>query len=221
MMRNRLIGLKRAGYALLIATLSGCNPLVRTGDLAPVEDRTGARVATAERFRAPAPVARSSQSSATVYARSTTGTRLGPKPLGTGETPRDSLQLARPDDREATLSPLSVSPPVTRASPPALPASRQQVSLPAAELPSNPAARALVRKGVKHQTAGRFNDAVASYERALEIDPDDAWVWHRLANVRAAQGQQRLALEMARRSNALGMKNPAVKRANEPYLRAL
>lgn len=88
----------------------------------------------------------------------------------------------------------------------------------APELPSNPATRALVNQGAAHERAKRFEEAAASYERALEITPDDAWLWHRLASVREVQGLRRLAVELARRSNQLAPGDQAVQAANARFM---
>jgi hypothetical protein len=86
------------------------------------------------------------------------------------------------------------------------------------EPPASPAARTLVAQGQQLQRDGDFEKAAASFERALEIAPADPWLWHRLASVRAAQGQKGLARALATRSNALGPSDNNLARANASFL---
>jgi predicted Zn-dependent protease len=48
---------------------------------------------------------------------------------------------------------------------------------------------------------GQLEQASASLERALRIEPSNPWVWHQLALVRLFQNQEEQAAQMATRSN--------------------
>jgi len=61
----------------------------------------------------------------------------------------------------------------------------------------------LMRRAEDQRKAGELDDAAASLERALRISPDDAALWHELAQVRLEQRQHHLVVQMAAKSNAL------------------
>ena len=82
----------------------------------------------------------------------------------------------------------------------------------ATALPANPAIVALLNSASAHSQAGQHDAASASLERALQIEPQNAWVWHRLAKTRMAQGQPEEAASLAARSNTFA--------ANDRYLLA-
>lgn len=65
------------------------------------------------------------------------------------------------------------------------------------------AVASLMRRSDEQQRAGDFDSATVSLERALRIAPDDAVLWQRLAEVRAAQQRHDLVVQMAAKSNAL------------------
>ena len=67
--------------------------------------------------------------------------------------------------------------------------------------PVNPAMVALLNTATSHSQAGQHDAASASLERALQIEPQNAWVWHRLAKTRMAQGQPEEAASLSARSN--------------------
>jgi len=73
---------------------------------------------------------------------------------------------------------------------------------PAAERPADPAVVSLMNAARQHAHAGRHDRAAASLERALKIEPDNAWLWHRLARTRLDQGRWPDAEDLAVRSNA-------------------
>ena len=66
-----------------------------------------------------------------------------------------------------------------------------------------PAVVALLTEAEGHARAGRGEQASASLERALHIDPGNALLWHRLAVIRWQQGQWNQAVALAGKSNAL------------------
>lgn len=60
-------------------------------------------------------------------------------------------------------------------------------------------ARALYKEGFGHFAAGRLEEAVACYRRALELDPQLPIVWNGLSMALARQGDLDAAIEAARR----------------------
>lgn len=68
---------------------------------------------------------------------------------------------------------------------------------------TGPAVIALLDEAEVHTMAGRDEQASASLERALRIEPKNAQLWYRLALVRLRQGQWSQALALANKSIAL------------------
>jgi tetratricopeptide (TPR) repeat protein len=66
----------------------------------------------------------------------------------------------------------------------------------------NPAIIALLDRARLDAVAGQRGAAGASLERALRIEPRNAWLWHELAQLRLAQGQYAQAIAMARKSTS-------------------
>jgi tetratricopeptide (TPR) repeat protein len=67
----------------------------------------------------------------------------------------------------------------------------------------NAASVALLERSRDERDAGRYAAAVASLERALRIDPNNALLWIELAEVKAADGDRGQAQEMARKALTL------------------
>lgn len=93
----------------------------------------------------------------------------------------------------------SVAPPVGEVAPPPQEATPPLVS--AAQ--GNPAVLALLDSAQNQQQAGNYEQAAAALERALRLEPRNAMLWHRLAQVRLSQGQWRNAIDFAAKSNSL------------------
>ena len=75
---------------------------------------------------------------------------------------------------------------------------------PAPEAPApNAASVALLERSRGERDAGRYDQAAASLERALRIDPNNALIWIELAEVKAADGDRNQAEEMARKALTL------------------
>jgi predicted Zn-dependent protease len=68
---------------------------------------------------------------------------------------------------------------------------------------TGPAVIALLTEADGYAKAGRGEQAAASLERALRIEPKNALLWHRLAVIRLQQGQWEQAVTLARKSNTL------------------
>lgn len=61
---------------------------------------------------------------------------------------------------------------------------------------------------------GRPEDAAATLERALRIEPRNPTLWHELAAVRLSQGQYEQAGSLATKSNALAGANKSLRARN-------
>lgn len=68
---------------------------------------------------------------------------------------------------------------------------------------ANPAVVALLNDANRASGAGKHAHAAASLERALSIEPQSAWLWHRLALIRLAQEDLGQAAALAAKSNSL------------------
>lgn len=66
----------------------------------------------------------------------------------------------------------------------------------------NPAIIALLDRARLDSVAGQREAAGASLERALRIEPRNAWLWHELAQLRLAQGQYAQAIAVAKKSTS-------------------
>jgi predicted Zn-dependent protease len=51
--------------------------------------------------------------------------------------------------------------------------------------------------------AGQSEQAAATLERAIRIEPHNPWLWHRLAVLRFQEGQYPRAIELAKKSSVL------------------
>ena len=79
---------------------------------------------------------------------------------------------------------------------------------------ARPAVVALAQRARDDRRAGRHEAAAASLERALRIEPRNAFLWHRLAALRLAAGQPAEAEQLAIRSNSLTRDLPELRRRN-------
>lgn len=61
----------------------------------------------------------------------------------------------------------------------------------------------LMQRAEEQRRGGDLDGATVSLERALRISPEDAVLWHELAEVRMAQKQHHLVVQLAAKSNAL------------------
>jgi Flp pilus assembly protein TadD len=77
-----------------------------------------------------------------------------------------------------------------------------------------PAVDALARRAEQQRQASDYGGAAATLERALRIQPQEAYLWNRLARIRLEQGQLRSAGSLAARSNALSGDRPRLKQNN-------
>lgn len=130
------------------------------------------------------------------------------------ETPPPDAEEARtfalPDDAQAVIDP---STPVDGTAPTEPP--------PAVEAPArttSPAVVALVDAAAAQANSGDAEQAAATLERALRIEPSNPALWHRLAVLRMQQEQYEQAMELAMRSNSLAHGDPALLEANRRVL---
>ena len=65
----------------------------------------------------------------------------------------------------------------------------------------------LINDAKQYSKKGKTEQAVATIERALRIEPKNALLWHQLAAARMQQQQWQQAIVMARKSNALAGAN--------------
>jgi tetratricopeptide (TPR) repeat protein len=73
---------------------------------------------------------------------------------------------------------------------------------------------ALINRANQETAAGRHDTAAASLERAIAIEPGNAWLWHRLASARLAGGRVEDAASLAARSTALAIGDAALQARN-------
>jgi hypothetical protein len=98
------------------------------------------------------------------------------------------------------------------------PGARQPQTLAYAPPPKRPAlppaADALLREAERQRQMRDYVGAAATLERALRIEPQQAYLWNRLAQVRLEQGYQAQAANLAARSNSLARDEPGLKQDN-------
>lgn len=76
--------------------------------------------------------------------------------------------------------------------------------------PPNAAIVALLDNADQQSKGGRLDAAAAALERALRLEPRNAEVWSRLAEIRLQQGQLDQAASLAAKSNNLAGNNVSV-----------
>jgi tetratricopeptide (TPR) repeat protein len=123
------------------------------------------------------------------------------------------LAACAPARREAPLPP---PPPRPAEAPPASPygVQRDGEYPRSAEAVSGPAVLALLEQARQALAAGRPEQAVASLETALGIEPRNPFVWQLLAGAHLAQRLPDQAESKARRSNSLARGNPWIEVEN-------
>jgi tetratricopeptide (TPR) repeat protein len=102
--------------------------------------------------------------------------------------------------------PQTETPPTTRTPP--LP--KKVAPAPAA----SPAVLALMQEAEENSASGSLDEAAATLERAIRLQPRNAELWHKLAEVRLKQFQPGLAEDLAKKSNILAQDNKALVRQN-------
>ena len=79
---------------------------------------------------------------------------------------------------------------------------------------TSPVVRRLLATAEQHRSAGKIDNAVSSLERALRIEPRNAMLWSRLADIRYAQQDYQQAVQLAAKSNTLTGANLQLRRQN-------
>ncbi len=72
----------------------------------------------------------------------------------------------------------------------------------------------LMQQAARQQRSGDLTGAAATMERALRIEPRNAHLWNRLAQLRLAQQRYGQAEDLAAKSNALAAADRALRRDN-------
>jgi len=110
---------------------------------------------------------------------------------------------------EEGMAPLPSSPGAPASGPRSL---ASAPSPPAPTLP--PATGALAQQAEQQRQSGDYVGAAATLERALRIEPREAYLWNRLARVRMEQGLHSQAGNLAERSNSLAGDEAPLKQDN-------
>ena len=89
------------------------------------------------------------------------------------------------------------------------------VALPVASLSGSPAARELAASADAALGRGDLSGSAATLERALRIEPNNAGLWSRLAEVRLRQGDTVQAEQLALKANGLAGVDAALRSRND------
>jgi cytochrome c-type biogenesis protein CcmH/NrfG len=71
-----------------------------------------------------------------------------------------------------------------------------------------------MREAEASSASGSLDEAAATLERAIRIQPRNAQLWHKLAEVRLKQYQPGLAEDLAKKSNVLAKDDSELARQN-------
>ncbi len=93
-----------------------------------------------------------------------------------------------------------------------------QVALATPAPSGGPAVMALTKRADGEMRANDLAAAAATLERALRIEPNNAGLWSRLAEVRLRQGDKAQAEQLALKSNGLAAGNAALKARNDQII---
>ena len=83
--------------------------------------------------------------------------------------------------------------------------------------PASPTA-ALVEQGRRQSADGQYDQAIASVERALRIEPGNPWLWLELAQIHRSAGNARQADGHARKALSLAGTDRAAEQAVRRFL---
>jgi predicted Zn-dependent protease len=78
----------------------------------------------------------------------------------------------------------------------------------------NPAVLEIWQKAEQARKSGDLETAAMQLERALRIEPNDAYMWSRLAEVQLMQQNANQAENLAAKSNAMSLDNPLLNYRN-------
>jgi hypothetical protein len=121
-------------------------------------------------------------------------------------------QPIQPPLRTGTPEPGAAETPPPRSAPaaPQVGSSGPLVSIAPLPPASSPAVGDLLRDVRRHWADGRHEMAAASLERALRIEPRNAYLWQHLAALRLEQGRAAQAEQFAAKSNSFAGDSPAL-----------
>lgn len=122
---------------------------------------------------------------------------------GTGRSDRPADVVEGGQVPSQPLRPDPGQPPSVTASDTQIAAYRPPVQPSYARPEPKRAVAALMRRAEDQRASGDLDAATVSLERALRIAPEEAILWHRLAEVRDAQRRPDLVVQLAAKSNAL------------------
>lgn len=125
-----------------------------------------------------------------------------------GVPPVDSAPVAAPPGAVSSALPPTAGTEVQTAY--ARPAPLPEVARPSISAP----AEALLNEAERQAQEKNYSAAAATLERALRIEPRNAYLWNRLAHVRLDQGQHVLASNLADKSNVLAGDAVSLKQDN-------
>ena len=83
------------------------------------------------------------------------------------------------------------------------PAGESARSHDSATLQAGPGAGAMLQKAEEYARLRRFDLAITTLERALRMEPRNAWIWNRLAATHLEARNRQQAAHLATKSNAL------------------
>lgn len=83
---------------------------------------------------------------------------------------------------------------------------------------NSPAVVALLDEAEAYARQGDGEQAAATIERALRIEPKNPWLWHRLAVIRMQQGRYSEAIELAMRSSSLANGDARLLQGNQQVI---
>ncbi|MCG3200433.1 MAG: hypothetical protein NFCOHLIN_00286 [Gammaproteobacteria bacterium] len=83
---------------------------------------------------------------------------------------------------------------------------------------NSPAVVALLDEAEAYARQGDGDQAAATIERALRIEPKNPWLWHRLAVIRMQQGRYSEAIELATRSSSLANGDARLLQGNQQVI---
>lgn len=183
---------------ILSLFLSGC---ASSGAPAPVEQRRPTANST---YTAPSPGIAPQSAGRTPQDAQVQITALGDDSSAPDAQASDTVSRSENMQAQPTAAPRGSSP-----------AAAEQGDAPASGFAvANPAVVALLNRANRDASAGRQGASAASLERAIKIEPGNAWLWHRLAQTRLKQNQPGEAASIAARSNALAGNDDALRARN-------
>ena len=125
----------------------------------------------------------------------------------------DSTVITTPAEDEKTTSPTGqMTPYVTPPAP--QPSTQQRSSTVHSSSSANAAVTSLVSSADKSIKQGDYKAGSAAIERALRLDPKNAELWHRLAQVRLRQSEYAQVESLSLKSNALSNGNKTLMARN-------